>query len=156
MAPLSVERLHIEIEATRLAYRDRDAHLADPAQAKVPVERMLSPARARTLAGEIRMDRAMGPLSPAPMGAGSDTVYLCVVDEDLNAVSFINSLFSNFGSGLVGPKSGVVLQNRGMGFALDPGHPNCIAPGKRPLHTIIPGMLTKGREAVMPFGVMGG
>lgn len=156
MAPLSVERLHIEIEATRLAYRDRDAHLADPAQAEVPVERMLSPARARTLAGEIRMDRAMGPLSPAPMGAGSDTVYLCVVDEDLNAVSFINSLFSNFGSGLVGPKSGVVLQNRGMGFVLDPGHPNCIAPGKRPLHTIIPGMLTKGREAVMPFGVMGG
>ena len=156
MAPLSVERLHIEIETTRLAYRDRDAHLADPAQAAVPVDQMLSPARARELAGEIRMDRALGPLSPAPIGAGSDTVYLCVVDEDLNAVSFINSLFSNFGSGLVAPQCGVVLHNRGMGFVIEPGHPNCIAPAKRPLHTLIPGMLTKGGEAVMPFGVMGG
>ena len=156
MAPLSVERLHIEIEATRLAYRDRDDHLADPAQVEVPVERMLSQARARELAGEIRMDRAMGPLSPAPIPAGSDTVYLCVVDEDLNAVSFINSLFYNFGSGLVGPKSGVVLHNRGMGFVLKPGHPNCIAPGKRPLHSLIPGMLTRDGQTVMPFGVMGG
>ena len=156
MAPLSVERLHIEIEATRLAYRDRDAHLADPAQAAVPVDRMLSRSRARELAGEIRLDRAMGPLSPAPMGAGSDTVYLCVVDKDLGAVSFINSLFSNFGSGLVAPQSGIVLHNRGQGFVIEPGHPNCIAPSKRPLHTLIPGMLTKGGETVMTFGVMGG
>ncbi len=155
MAPLSVERLHIEIEAARLAYRDRDAHLADPAQAEVPVERLLSRARARALAGEIRMDRAMGPLPPAPLPAGSDTVYLCVVDRDLNAVSFINSLYSPFGSGLVEPNSGIVLQNRGMGFVLDPGHPNCIAPGKRPLHTLIPGMLTRNGRTVMPFGVTG-
>ena len=156
MAPLSVERLHIEIEATRLAYRDRDAHLADPAQAAVPVAQMLSAARARELAGEINMDRVLGPLPTEPMKAGSDTVYLCVVDGDLNAVSFINSLFSCFGSGLVAPESGIVLHNRGQGFVIEPGHPNCIAPSKRPLHTLIPGMLTKGGEAVMPFGVMGG
>ena len=155
MEPLSVERLHIEIEATRLAYRDRNAHLADPAQAQVPVERLLSQAHARKLAAEIRMDRAMGPLPQARAVAGSDTVYLSVVDEDLNAVSFINSLFSTFGSGLVEPNSGIFLQNRGQGFVLEPGHPNCIAPAKRPLHTLIPGMLTKGGETVMPFGVMG-
>jgi gamma-glutamyltranspeptidase/glutathione hydrolase len=124
--------------------------------AQVPVERLLSPDHARMRATEIRMDCAMGPLPSANLSAGSDTVYLCVVDRDLNAVSFINSLFTAFGSGLVAPKSGVVLHNRGQGFVLDPGHPNNIAPGKRPLHTLIPGMLIRDGRAVMPFGVMGG
>ena len=117
---------------------------------------MLSQARARELAGEIRMDRAMGPLSPAPIPAGSDTVYLCVVDEDLNAVSFINSLFYNFGSGLVGPKSGVVLHNRGMGFVLKPGHPTASRPASGPCIRSSPACLTRDGQTVMPFGVMGG
>jgi gamma-glutamyltranspeptidase/glutathione hydrolase len=156
MDPLSVERLHLEIETARLAYRDRNAMLADPDKAGVPVSDWLSAERAARLRRMISTERAMDSLPPAPIPEHSDTVYITVVDKDRNAVSFINSLFDSFGSGLVSPKTGVALQDRGCGFVLDDDHPNCIAPGKRPLHTIIPGMLCKDGHAVMPFGVMGG
>jgi gamma-glutamyltranspeptidase / glutathione hydrolase len=150
------DRLHLLAEATKSAYRVRDDAIADPAQVKVDVAHFLSDAwseRARRL---IHLD---GVLPGNEWHGGTlhtDTVYLCTVDRDGNAVSFINSLFSNFGSGIVAPESGVLLQNRGSGFRTIPGHPNAIAPGKRPFHTIIPAMLVKDGRAVMPFGVMGG
>jgi gamma-glutamyltranspeptidase/glutathione hydrolase len=157
--PLSVERLHRHIEAARLVYRDRDAFAADPAQVDVPVARLLDPCYLAGLHALISPDRALTNM-PAPGEAmlppHRDTVYLCVVDRDGNACSFINSLFQSFGSGILAERSGVMLHNRGYGFRLQRGHPNCIAPNKRPMHTIIPAMLTKGGEAVMPFGVMGG
>ena len=156
--PLDPARLHRHIEAARLVYRDRDAFIADPSQADVPVQDLLNPAYLRELHGLIdpartlRMPRA----GETALPVHRDTVYLCVVDRDGNACSFINSLFKGFGSGILAAESGVMLQNRGAGFVVERGHPNCIAPDKRPMHTIIPGMLTKDGEAVMPFGVMGG
>lgn len=155
-APMSVERLHFMIEATKLAYRDRNAFVADPTQAKVPVEGLLSAAHAKKLLAEIDPKRATDPMAPATMPKHEDTVYISVVDKDRTAVSFINSLFRSFGTGLMAPRSGVLIHNRASSFVLKKGHPNCIAPGKRPMHTIIPGMATKDGRAAMPFGVMGG
>ncbi len=157
--PLGVTRTHRHVEAARLGYRDRDAFVADPAHVSVPVGKMLDPAYLASLRGLIRDDVAMKHLpaaGEAAMPLHRDTVYLCVVDREGNACSFINSLFEGFGSGILAHNSGVMLQNRGFGFRLERGHPNCIAPNKRPMHTIIPGMVTKNDEAVMPFGVMGG
>jgi gamma-glutamyltranspeptidase/glutathione hydrolase len=153
--PLGPERLHLEIEAGRLAYRDRDALIADQDQVKVPVAEMLSPDYAGKLRRLIDRHRAQTDLPP-PLMRKSDTVYLSVVDRDRNAVSFINSTYYHFGSGVMSPKTGVMLQNRGSSFRLDPRHPNCIAPGKRPMHTIMPGMAMQNGRALMPFGVMGG
>ena len=157
--PLSVQRLHRHIEAARLVYRDRDAFLADPAQVAVPVERLTAPGYLAALRETIDEQAAMAHLPAAGEAAlpvHADTVYLCVVDRDGNACSFINSLFQSFGSGILAEQSGVMLQNRGFGFRVQRGHPNCIAPRKRPMHTIIPGMAMQDGQAVMPFGVMGG
>ncbi|MDB5379847.1 MAG: gamma-glutamyltransferase [Rubritepida sp.] len=156
--PISAERFHRHIEAARLAYRDRDAFIADPAMVDVPTETLLSDEYLHGMAKQILDSHAMV-VPPAPdtlLPKHKDTVYLCVVDEDGNACSFINSLFKSYGSGILAEGSGVMLQNRGFGFRMQEGHPNCIAPGKRPMHTIIPGMAMKDGKAVMPFGVMGG
>jgi gamma-glutamyltranspeptidase/glutathione hydrolase len=157
--PDGLIRAHRHIEAARLAYRDRDAFVADPTMADVPVRKLLSDAYLSAQAGLIRDGGAMADLPNAGesiLPPHKDTIYLCVVDKDGNACSFINSLFESFGSGILAQGSGVMLQNRGFGFRVQRGHPNCIAPGKRPMHTIIPGMVTRNGEAVMPYGVMGG
>ncbi|MGH7160153.1 MAG: gamma-glutamyltransferase family protein [Acetobacteraceae bacterium] len=162
--PSGALRLHRHAEAARLVQRDRDAFLADPARARVPAAPLMDAAYLaglRDLIDDQRMRHALPPAGEAAMPkvttpAHADTAYLAVVDRDGNAASFINSLFQSFGSGILAEDSGVMLQNRGFGFNLVRGHPNAIAGGKRPMHTIIPGMLTKEGQAVMPFGVMGG
>ncbi|MGK7888502.1 MAG: gamma-glutamyltransferase [Leptolyngbyaceae cyanobacterium] len=157
--PLGVERFHLLCEATRLAYLERDRYVADPAFAQLPVEELISLNHGQRLRQHIRGNRAMNDVPPPIFPTHPDTVYLCVVDDEGNAISFINSIFHPFGSGLMAPNTGVILQSRGAGFRVDPTHFNCIAPRKRPLHTIIPGMLmdpTDPTRPVMPFGVMGG
>lgn len=157
--PLGPVRVHRHLEAARLVYRDRDALLADPDQSAVPVDHLLSDGYLASLRDLIRDDRMIENLpraGEALLPIHRDTVYLCVVDAEGNACSFINSTFESFGSGILAPGTGVFLQNRGLGFSLRRGHPNCIAPHKRPMHTIIPAMATEGDRALMPFGVMGG
>jgi len=154
--PNGSERLHLEVETARLAYRDRAQLITDPDAFDIPTARLLSPSYADGLRGHIEHDRAMATLPPAGEIEHRDTVYLTVVDAERNAISLINSTFHSFGSGICTPKSGVMLQNRGASFLLDADHPNCISPGKRPMHTIIPGILSQGDRVVMPFGVMGG
>jgi gamma-glutamyltranspeptidase/glutathione hydrolase len=154
--PLDIDNLHIEIEATRLAYAARDAFVGDPGLAEVSVDYLLSDRLAEELAAKIDLSHAIEDLPSFAGAEHADTVYIAVVDEERNAVSFINSLFGTYGSGLMSPKTGVVFQNRGQGFVLTPGHPNRIGPGKRPLHTIIPGMAAENGRVFMPFGVMGG
>lgn len=153
--PDGAERLHLEIEAGRLAYRDRDRWIADRDKVDVPVRGLLSPEYAAGLRSAIDPERAMSGL-PDVAFPKSDTVYISVVDRDRNAVSFINSTYDSFGSGLTGPTTGVVLQSRGRSFRLERDHPNSIAPSKRPMHTIMPGMTLKNGRVVSPYGVMGG
>jgi gamma-glutamyltranspeptidase/glutathione hydrolase len=154
--PVGVERFHIEAEATRLAFQARDLYVADPAFADVPTEKLLSQGFADELRGRIDLKKAMA--APGPVGgqAYRDTVYITVVDAAGNACSFINSLFWPYGTGLSSPNTGVLLQNRGCGFKVQPDHPNCVAPLKRPLHTIIPAMALKDGKPWLSFGVMGG
>ena len=152
---LSSQRLHLEVEAARLAFRDRDSLIADPAAMEMPVDMLLSADYAAELRVSIDPHHAIDNLPPSPFPTHRDTVYLTVVDADRNAVSFINSIFDDFGTGLVSPRTGIVLHSRGSSFVLDPAHPNCIGPRKRPLHTIMPGMVFKDDAACMPFGVMG-
>lgn len=149
------DRVHLHAEATKLAYHHRDALIGDPAHLPFSVETLLGDEIATALHGRVSREKAGAPaLWREPEHA--DTVYLCVVDRDGNAVSFINSLFHSFGSSILEPTSGVLLHSRGFSFRLIEDHPNALRPGKRPMHTIIPGMLRKNGETVMPFGVMGG
>ncbi len=149
------DRIHLLAEATKAAYAARDALVGDPSFAPAPIEHLLSDAHIDKVRAAIRLDRA-GPVPTYDEAEHKHTVYLCVVDRDGNAISFINSIFHEFGCGIMAPESGVLLHSRGSMFRTEPGHPNAIAPGKRPLHTIIPAMLMKDGRAQMPFGVMGG
>ncbi|HWE22208.1 MAG TPA: gamma-glutamyltransferase [Hyphomicrobiaceae bacterium] len=153
--PVSVERYHVQLEAARLAFAMRDTFVADPDMADVPVEHLLSDAVICELAARVDPRRRRDDLGPLPLPPGSDTVYFVIVDENGMAISFINSLYDDFGSGIVTSKTGVVLHNRGKGFVCTPGHRNCIAPRKRPMHTLVPAMVLKDGEPLMAFGVMG-
>jgi len=150
--PLASDVLHRQIECMKLAFADTYARVADPDHVAVPVGRLLDPAylaARRALVSESALEPAPG------MPPAGGTVYLCAADRDGMMVSFIQSNYDGFGSGIVVPGTGVSLHNRGRAFSLAPGHPNEAAGGKRPFHTIIPGFLTRGATAVGPFGVMG-
>ena len=141
---LSVERFHLEAEAARIAYMMREQHIADPEQAHVDVEGILAKGFADEYISKIRMDGLLDLPNVAPP-MNPSTVYITVVDKDRNVCSFINSIAHSFGSAIVSNKTGVLLQNRAGGFRIQPGHPNCIAPRKRPLHTIMPSLATEER-----------
>ncbi|MHA2425786.1 MAG: gamma-glutamyltransferase [Candidatus Thorarchaeota archaeon] len=152
---LSPKRYHLMIEAKKLAYDDLHRHNADPDFYNVPMDDLLSKTYAISRSTLIDRNSVMD-TSDIAMTQGPDTVYLCTVDGDGNAVSFINSLFMGIGSGLVAKGTGIKLQNRANLFSLDPEHPNCYAPRKRPFHTIIPGALYQDEEFYGVFGIMGG
>jgi gamma-glutamyltranspeptidase / glutathione hydrolase len=151
-----VRYYHTMIEATKIAFADRNRYIADPAFAKIRVTDLLSKDYATRRRALIDPNKAIDPPAYGEIKMGSDTTYFSVVDKDRNAVSFINSIFHAFGSAIVAGETGIVLQNRGAGFSLDPGHPNRFEPGKRPFHTIIPAMVFKDDKLLMSYGVMGG
>ncbi|MCI0799816.1 MAG: gamma-glutamyltransferase [Chloroflexi bacterium] len=155
MGSQTADTYHHLIESMRLAFADAFRYVADPGQAQVPTTQMLSKDFARTRRALIDPKRAMSTVPYGQVQGGSDTVYISVVDGDGDACSFIYSIYSNFGSGLVVPDTGIVLHNRGALFSLDPDHPNALAGGKRPYHTIIPALATVDDELYLCYGVMG-
>lgn len=155
MDPWGAQRVHIEAEATKLAYDTRNRFLADPDH-MTRLDHMLSMDTARKLAALIEPAKALPGNLPGAEAVHKETIYITVVDRDRMAVSLIYSIFHGFGSGIASDKFGILFQNRGAGFSLTEGHANEGGPGKRPMHTIIPGMLQKDGRNLMPFGVMGG
>ena len=154
---LSADRLHLVTEALRLAFADGRRYIADPAQVKVPIRGLLAPTYAKERAALIDPKQANPRALPGKSAAGADTVYFSVVDGKGNACSFINSNYMGFGTGIVPEGAGFPLQNRGANFSLERGHPNALAPRKRPYHTIIPAMATREDGSLYAsYGVMGG
>ncbi len=152
----SADSVHLELEAMKLAVRAAFDHFADRDAMRVSPEDLLEPGMLARLADSI--GRLAAPLPPAPLPPGGDTVCLAAADANGMMVSYIQSNYESFGSGVVVPGTGIALQNRGLGFSLDPQHPNCVGPGKRPFHTIIPGFVTDADSGAprLAFGVMGG
>jgi gamma-glutamyltranspeptidase/glutathione hydrolase len=151
--PIGVERFHLALEAARLAFAVRDTHIADPSAMRVSVPALLDKAFAAKLAQHIDPRKCVPlPTAPAP---GSDTVYLTVVDRDRMAVSLINSLYNPWGVGISTERTGILLQNRGACFVVDPDHPNTIGPRKRAMHTIVPALAMRDGRCAYSFGVMG-
>ena len=153
--PFGSRRAHIEAEATKLAYDARQRFVADMDHA-TRLEHMLDPELGARLAGLIDLERAMPNPRPLTEAFHKDTIYIATVDRDRMAVSLIYSIYMAFGSGIASSKFGILFHNRGAGFTLEEGHPNEAYPGKRPMHTIIPGMLRQNGKVAMSFGVMGG
>lgn len=155
MDPFGTLRTHLEAEAAKLAYDARNRFLAD-ADYTTRLDHMLSMDTAKALAALIDPGKAMADATQISENTHKDTIYITTVDRDGMSVSLIYSIFNGFGSGIASDKFGILLQNRGSGFTLEEGHPNELKGGKRPMHTIIPGMLRKKGKIIMPFGVMGG
>ncbi|MHC4448190.1 MAG: gamma-glutamyltransferase family protein [Planctomycetota bacterium] len=150
----SADSLHLQIEAMKLAFADGFRHIADPESMEIDPEALLEPAYLKQRAALIDPHRAQDPGLGSPISGG--TVYLTAADAAGTMVSYIQSNYTGFGSGIVIPGAGIAMQNRGACFTTTAGHPNEVGPGKRPYHTIIPGFVTRGRAPVMSFGVMGG
>ncbi len=150
---LGPERFHLMLEAGRIGYAVRDTHVADPKAMTIDAVRLLDKGWAKTLAAKIDPAKRVAlPKAPTP---GNETTYISIVDKDRMAVSFINTLYSNFGHGLCTEKTGIMFTNRGACFTLEPGHPNSIGPSKRPMHTIIPALAMRNDRVEYSFGVMG-
>ena len=152
----SSEYMHLLIETVKLAFADASRYVADPDFVDIPLEQLLSKSYAERRRQLIDMNKAGQEVAAGVPDTDGDTVYLAVTDKEGNSVSFINSLYQGFGSGIVVEGTGICLQNRGSLFSLEPGHPNCIAPHKRPYNTIIPAMVFKDGNLFLTFGVMGG
>jgi len=151
------ELLHLMIEAKKHAYEDRARYYADPAFADVPVRELIAPEYVTRRRKQILRSMAASRIPPGdPRLKTGETAYLTVVDGERNAVSLIQSVYNDFGSGIVPAGTGFAMQNRGSLFHLDPEHPNRLEPGKRPFHTIIPAFVTRDGRPVFSFGVMGG
>jgi gamma-glutamyltranspeptidase/glutathione hydrolase len=154
MGANSADALHLMIEAKKLAFADRDRHLADRDFMKVLVSDLLAAQRVEQMRSQMQMDRAAAEYRNVP--TGTDTEYVAAADRDGNLVSFIQSNFMGFGSGVVEPETGIILQNRGHLFSLDENHLNCIAPHKRCVHTLMPGLISKNGKPYAALGLKGG
>jgi len=152
----SPEYLHLLIEALKLAFADADRYVADPDFVSIPLNQLLDKKYADSRRSLIHGDRAGQKVTAGVPDKEGDTVYLAATDRDGNSISLINSLYQAFGSGVVVEGTGICLQNRGALFSLESDHPNCIAPHKRPYHTIIPAMVFRDDRLLLTFGVMGG
>ncbi|ULL13642.1 gamma-glutamyltransferase [Paenibacillus sp. H1-7] len=150
----SYEYYHLLVEALKRSFQDRNEVLSDPDFCRIPLDKLLDKDYAREMFGEISMESALAPAVSKPMG--SDTAYAAVVDEEGNAVSFIQSLYFEYGSGVVAGNTGILLQNRGSFFSLDPEHVNCLQPNKRSFHTLMPALACKDGKPAILYGTQGG